>query len=393
MTRSALPCLLALLTLHLACGSNNSNNSPSPDASPDTSSDVAADQPIAQDMPNDVADVSPDKVGEADETDETDEAPDVPPVTLLRGVCAADTPYPVLTREQLGSAQVIATGATIDGQDESFSFLEGPVWLEESGRLLWSDFNNESPLAQDNGGPPSRIFSLKPGGEVEIFTPGGQLRTNGMAVDQNGDLVVADHGRRAITRVNPDSLAESVLTADYMGESYNSTNDLVVTDRGVVFFSDPAYSGPVDGRPTPLDYEGVFRIDLNGQVSLVSEDLRRPNGVTVSPDGRWLYVADAGDRKIYRAPLNEQDVPGDLEVFIDTAQGIDGFAVDCGGNLYGSSLRGGVTVWDANGDEIGVIGNSTSTNIAFGGPNRTTLYITGRSSLLSVELPIPGMPY
>lgn len=327
------------------------------------------------------------------EVDATDEAADLPVAGLLRGVCPPNTTYPALTAADLVRPQTLATSVQINGQAEDFSFLEGPVWLSESNQLLWSDFNNSSPLAQDNGGPPTRILSLVPGQEITVFSEAGVLRTNGLAVDPQGQLVVADHGRRAITRVDPATLAATVLTPDYMGSAYNSTNDLVVTDQGVIFFSDPAYGGPVDGRTTPLGFEGVFRIDAAGQVSLVSDALVRPNGVTVSPDGAWLYAADAGSRKIYRAPLDAQDTPGALVEFI-SGSNVDGFAVDCAGNIYGSAQGEGVVVWDSSGEKIGAVPmSSPSTNLAFGGADHKTLYITGYSTLLSLELPIPGMPY
>lgn len=372
----------------------------------DMTSDMVADQSLDQsadlaDMAKDmVLDQSPDQ-SSSDMTDMTpdlvadmdDMTTDMPTTTLLRGVCDPRARYRPLTARDLGAAQSVASGAVVNGTRYTFSFLEGPVWVDSEGVLLWSDFNNNSRLAQDNNGPPTIIFSLKPGGRPQVASMQGLNRTNGLAVDQKDNIIAADHGVRGITQIDLSSSRSTILTDSFNGKKYNTTNDLVVSINGTIFFSDPAYPGPLDGRQRELRYEGVFRRDASGTVTLVDDTLRRPNGVTLSPDEKTLYVADAGAQTVYKVALDADLKPGQRTVFA-TGVGVDGMAVDCSGNVYFAVPNTGIVVYRPDGTRIGTIGNSDdATNIAFGGTDRLTLYITGRQTLKSVKLPIPGMPY
>ena len=177
-----------------------------------------------------------------------------------------------------------------------------------------------------------------------------------------------------------------------MGQTLNATNDLVLTSDGSIYFTDPTYGGQVDGRPTPLGFEGVYRLTPGGELQLIDDRLRRPNGVTVSPDERTLYVASKDEDTVFGYPLVD-GVAGERSVFVEN-QSADGMAVDCAGTVYlaipGEALRAfdpsGQKVWEA-------LPGASLTNLAFGGPNRDVLYATERDRLHRIQMVTPGMPY
>jgi gluconolactonase len=138
-------------------------------------------------------------------------------------------------------------------------------------------------------------------------------------------------------------------------------------------------------------------VDLDGNVSLAQTlSDRRPNGVTLSPDETRLYVSVIEPEQILIFDVASDGSIANPQTFVDA--GSDGMAIDCAGNLYSTS--GIVHVYDPAGDEIGSVtlegsagGLPDPTNLAFGGPNRTTLFVTGASHLRAVELQIPGYPF
>jgi gluconolactonase len=277
------------------------------------------------------------------------------------------------------------------GGTSSFNW-EGVVWTGEV--LLFSE------IANGNG---SQINRYTPGGSVErgVFPSTG---SNGLALDAASDLLLAAHDVGGISRLDLPGGALTRGTQTFNGLRFNSPNDLVLRGDGNLYFTDPDFQSP-SGR-----IQGdtrVYRIAPTpaGQppaISVVDDSIDQPNGITLSPDGNTLYVSGGSVLRSYA--LDASGAPTPIRTFQQSLQAPDGMAMDCAGNVYAveNSARR-VRVFSAAGDLLGTIGpqgfdNQGLTNVAFGGPNRTTLFISGftqgdQGGLYSVELQVPGLPY
>ncbi|MDX2021942.1 MAG: SMP-30/gluconolactonase/LRE family protein [Deltaproteobacteria bacterium] len=297
----------------------------------------------------------------------------------------------VFTTEGIGRPELVAQSGDVNGNKHAFTFLEGPVWRAADATLLFSDFNTASALNSDKMGPPSLIWQLGTDGVVKPAFAEGSVRANGMAIDDAGNILVADHGVRGISRIAKDG-KRATVTDNFENKAFNAPNDLATTSDGSVYFTDPTYNGQVDGRETPIGYEGVYRVAPDGQVQLIDRTLKRPNGITVSLDEKWLYVSSKDESTIYRYPLTSGAV-GPKQPFI-TGQPTDGVTLDCAGNLYlavpGKALR----VFDPQGKQIWeTLSRKPITNVAFGGPQHNVLYVTEQTGLHRIQMVTPGLPY
>jgi gluconolactonase len=274
---------------------------------------------------------------------------------------------------------------------------EGPSW-DPSGWLYFSGQN--------------RISRWRPGGPLEVVREGAG--TNGTLRDSQGRLVTNESGARRVTRTELDG-SIVVLADNYEGKRFNSPNDLAIDSRGRIYFTDPRY-----GRRDTMEMtvEGVYRIDAPGKVVRIlgTPELERPNGILVSPDDRYLYIADnnnnnvGGARKLWRFDLKRDGTadPKSRKLIFDwrDARGPDGLKMDSKGLLYvaaglnkphppyetADAMKGGVYVITTGGKlvEFIPIPRDEVTNCAFGGADLKTLYITAGGSLWSVPVKTAG---
>lgn len=277
------------------------------------------------------------------------------------------------------------------GENNFFNF-EGPVWV---GNALYF-----SEISGGNNPPPSRIHRFVPGGMLErgVIANTG---SNGLGVDAQGNLIAATHDNGAISRFQLPGGARSAVGAQtFNGTRFNSPNDLVMRNDGNVYFTDPSFQAPGN----PQGQTRVYRLPPQGEATVVDANLSNPNGITLSPDGNTLYVTAAGRLVRYELAADGTPGPGTDIQLADGLQTPDGMAVDCAGNIYATEhFRRLIRVIDPDGNQIGSFGGNQAfdrdiTNLAFGGPNRTTLFVTtltqgDQGGVFSVELNIPGLPY
>jgi gluconolactonase len=307
-----------------------------------------------------------------------DSPPGAPP-----GVCGGGVPAePPLPGTALSAARV----------QGGFTFLEGPVWVADPGYLLVSDLGAATGAQQVQ---PSTIRRLAPPAPAETFVVASG--SNGLALSPDGlQIVAATHDNRGVSAFRRSDGGRTVLATRFQGRAFNSPNDVTIRADGVVYFTDPTFqrgrrSDEMGGRT------GVFRI-VNGQVALVDDTVRQPNGIALSPDGRTLYVGAYAENRIYAYAVEPDGSTGARTVFA-TVAGPDGVTVDCAGNLYWvSHSEGRVHVFSPSGATLGTIASgSEATNAAFGGADRRTLYITagrtGDYAVFAIRLGIPGYPY
>lgn len=290
-----------------------------------------------------------------------------PPVIAAR--CPAG-PFPGNPLTGAAAPQAVCTGMT---------FTEGAVWFEKLNRLFFSDFQESDPGSTFNG----RIRSYSPGGACEDFIVAAG--TNGLAIAPDGNLLACRHLDRTLSVFDLTTHQPTVLVADNAGAAFNSPNDVAVRSDGNLYFTDPNYQlgNRASEQPTR-----AYRRDPSGALTVIYQGVN-PNGITLSPDEQRLYVSHLGNPA--GIELFDLDAAGALSAarpFLGV--GSDGMAVDCAGNLY--ITQGGVRVYDPNGMLLGTLNVRGASNVAFGGRERRTLFITASTSLFAVELAIPGLP-
>ncbi|HEY8550514.1 MAG TPA: SMP-30/gluconolactonase/LRE family protein [Vicinamibacterales bacterium] len=300
-----------------------------------------------------------------------------------------------LVREDPRFDRLIAPGTPIEVLGEGFEWSEGPVWVpRDGGFLLFSDIPRNS-IMKWQAGSGVTLF-MKPSGYTGIAPYGAEPGSNGLTLDREGRLVLAEHGDRRIARLEWEG-GKRTLADSYQDRRLNSPNDVVVKSNGDVYFTDPIYGLPKrEHDPTrELDFCGVFRWSpKTGEVTLLTKELTRPNGLAFSPDERTLYVANSDpQRAIWMAyPVQDDGTLGPGKVFRDVTKMVskempglpDGLKVDAQGHLFATG-PGGVHVMAPDGTLLGRIetGQATS-NCAFGGDG-SELFITADMYLLRVK--------
>ena len=277
---------------------------------------------------------------------------------------------------------------------------EGPAWHPELG-LLFSGHGGTGRLALD--------------GRQSMFREGAG--TNGLLFDAKGRLVCCEAQARRVTRVDSDGKV-TVLASGLVGMKFNQPNDLTIDSKGRIYFSDPQY-GPRDKMEMKDKdgklVEGVYRIDPDGKVTrIITHEVDRPNGLVITPDDKWLYVADnnnndvGGARKLWRfAMKNGQPKLKSQKLIYDwkNGRGPDGMVLDQEGRLFvaggrdnakppaeTSEMKAGVYVFSPKGKLLKVVSvpRDEVTNCTFGGADMKTLYVTAGGTLWTIRTKVPG---
>ena len=280
-----------------------------------------------------------------------------------------------------GLAGIVETGEALR-LATGFVFTEGPLWHPD-GFYYFVDVRA------------SRLYRLAPGGSPELVrerTGGG----NGTTFDLEGRLVLCEGDNRRVTRTSADGRID-VLMDRYEGKRLNRPNDVVCRSDGSIYFTDPGLRVPLAERELP--YAAVYRVTSDGATSLVA-DFEYPNGLAFSPDERFLYVAntrwaqyihvlelDAGGGKVLRRRIF-------ADMSSDETDGVpDGMKVDVEGRVYCTG-PGGTWVFAPDGRRLGIIRTpEVPANVAFGGPDLRTLFLTARTSVYTVRVRVPGQPH
>ena len=279
---------------------------------------------------------------------------------------------------------------------EGFQFTEGPIWMK-NGDFLFSDPNANMIYKYSAAGKLS-VFKKNSGYSgkdvAEYFQPG----SNGLTLDPQGRLTINEHGNHRVTRVEKDGRL-TVLADRFEGKRLNSPNDLVYRSDGTLFFTDPPFGLPkfYDDPRKQLPYSGVFAL-YKGQLKLVTTDLKGPNGIAFSPDEKYLYVGNWDPEKkiVMRYDVEAEGNLSNGKVFFDMTKApgedaIDGIKIDQQGNLYVSG-PGGLWIISPSGKHLGtIIAPKHPHNIAWGGNDGKTLYMTAQGTLYRMPLKIPGI--
>lgn len=300
-------------------------------------------------------------------------------------------------REDPRLDQLIAADAKIEVLASGFEWSEGPIWIKDGGYLLFSDIPRNSIMKWKEGEGLS-LF-MKPAGYTGVADYGREPGSNGLALDAAGRLTLCEHGDRRVSQLAWDG-GKRTLADNYQGRRLNSPNDLVFKSNGDLYFTDPPYGLPknFDDSRRELAFCGVYRVTKEGQITLLVDNMTRPNGLAFSPDEKTLYVAQSDPKQaIWKAfPVNADGTLGEGRIFQDvTAQvgklpGLpDGLKIDQAGNLFATG-PGGVSIFAPDGTLLGRIETGEATaNVAWG-DDGSTLYITADMYLCRVKTKTRG---
>jgi gluconolactonase len=273
-----------------------------------------------------------------------------------------------------------------NGNNSDGTNLEGPVWLGDALYVSEIAFTKGTP-------PPARVLKVTADGKVTVVVP-PDAGTNGLAIGPQGELWAAVHKDGSVSKLDLVNGTVTPVVATYMGKRFDSPNDLTFHSNGTLYFSDPDWQAP---QPAPQTAQRAYRVPPGGGEPIAIEELDKPNGMTLSKKQDFLYI---GGNQLRKYPVMADGSLGAGSNFLQSGSGnSDGMVIDCADNLY--TTGNGVTVYSAAGVEIGKIsvnGLSSVTNVAFGGVDRKTLYITSQGTadqkgLWQVPMNVPGMPY
>jgi gluconolactonase len=264
-------------------------------------------------------------------------------------------------------------------------WAEGPAYFPAHRTLVWSDIPNDRLLRYD-----------EVSGVVSVFrTPAGH--PNGNTLDAQGRLVTCEHSHRRVTRTEHDGTITVIADRDPAGRRLNSPNDAVVARDGAVWFTDASYGidSDYEGRRAEreLDECYLFRVDpVTGRCEVVADGFLRPTGLTFSPDGERLYVADSRANTVRAFDVvDDVRLKGGDVLFTGTAPSLDSMRTDVDGRIW-IACSDGVRCYDPeDGTHLGSIPTpDAAANVTFGGPRRNVLYICATTALYSVMLAVNG---
>lgn len=278
--------------------------------------------------------------------------------------------------------KLISRDAKLAVVASGFGFTEGPVW-DPGGFLYVSDEEL------------NKIFRVSLDGGKETLISLGD--PDGNTYDQQHRLVDCASVLRAIIRLTPDG-KYTILADRFEGKKFNSPNDVVLGPDGALYFTDPTLD-LVNGEKQELPYQGVFRLDAGGKVTLLTRELSQPNGLAFSPDGKKFYVDDSKQRNIRVYDFRSDGTIANGRIFGEEPGGKgdgvpDGIKVDRDGNLYITGPQG-IWIWDSQGHHLGtIVMPEQPANLAWGDADLGTLYITATTSVYKLRTSAHGfVPY
>jgi gluconolactonase len=316
------------------------------------------------------------------------------------GVKSGALPYPITGSIRLfddALLEVIDTSAKIEILGSGFVWSEGPLWLKDQNALIFSDV------------PVNKIYKWDSNAGITVYLepsgytgPKDKIRegANGLALNAAGSLLICQHGDRGLVEMEaplsqPDAKFK-ILADRYKDKKLNSPNDLCLAANGNIFFTDPPYGlpGQDEDPEKELNFNGVYRITSKADLLLVDASLTRPNGVALSRDEKFLYVANSDEKHAawYEYSLDPYHNVVSKRLFADKTADVsnlkglpDGLKIHSSGLIFATG-PGGVLVFHPDGRHLGTVMTGEATaNCAFD-DNENYLYMTAHSHLMRVRL-------
>lgn len=273
-------------------------------------------------------------------------------------------------------SNIITEGASPQLVSKQFKFTEGPA-VDKDGNVYFTDQPND------------KIWKYDTNKKLSVFLDKAG-RSNGLYFDKKGNLISCADEKNELWSIDPKGKV-TVLLSDYKEQLFNGPNDLWVHPKGGIYFTDPLYKRDYWTRQGQrLEKELVYFLPADKKEPVVvASNIVKPNGIIGTPDGNYLYVADIGDSKIYKYPINTDRTLQSPQLFAD--QPCDGMTIDNQGNIY---LAGkGITVYNPEGKQIEHIDipEPWTANVCFGGKSRDKLFITASESVYILDMQVRGV--
>ncbi|RCH56064.1 SMP-30/gluconolactonase/LRE family protein [Mucilaginibacter hurinus] len=257
-----------------------------------------------------------------------------------------------------------------------FSFTEGPV-ADKHGNVYFTDQPN------------NKIWKYGINGKLSVFMENSG-RANGLYFDKKGNLIACADEHNQLWSISPRGKV-TVLLKDLEGKRLNGPNDVWVAPNGGLYFTDPYYQRDYWTHKQPeLDGQKVYYLANGSKKPVIADsDLKQPNGIIGSADGKYLYVADIGDGKIYKYTINNDGSLTNRTLHVK--EGSDGMTLDERGNIY-ITFGSHVSIFNKTGNLITRIKlpEQWTANVCFGGRMHDILFITASKSLYMLKMNVKG---
>jgi gluconolactonase len=276
---------------------------------------------------------------------------------------------------------IVAKGAQLEKVKDGFSFTEGPA-VNRFGDIYFTDQPND------------KIYVWNANSNQITLAKEGARRSNGLYFELDGKLIAAADARNELIEIDFKTGTETVLVPSFRGKKLNGPNDIWIRPKGGLYFTDPLYPRPywegVRGKEMEQDGQHVYFLSEDRtELFRVTQDLKQPNGIIGTPDGKFLYVADIGASKTWKYEIQEDGYLTNKTLFCE--MGSDGMTIDERGNVY---LTGkGITVFDKSGEKIAHIPvpEDWTANVAFGSLTRNVLFVTAMGSVYTLKMKFRGV--
>lgn len=323
-------------------------------------------------------------------------------ISTAQGAEPAKKIYPTLgTIERLDPRldELVPKDAKIEVLSAGYDWIEGPVWFKDGGYLLFSEIPSNTIMKWKEGNGEGISRFMRPSGFTGVGYYSKEPGSNGLIVDPQGRLVCCEHGDRRVSYLTKGG-GKRTLADNYQGKRFNSPNDGAFKSNGDLYFTDPAYGLPkgFEDPSRELDFAGVYRVTPKGEVTLLTREMTRPNGIAFSPDEKTLYVAQSDEKAaIWKSfPVLEDGTLGPGKVFFDSTKWIgkkkglpDGMKVDSKGNLFATG-PGGLLIFAPDGTHLGTFSTNENTSNCAWGDDGSTLYMTVDMYLCRIHLTTKG---
>lgn len=282
----------------------------------------------------------------------------------------------IAIKAQAQTKPLFDTTAKAQLVSKQFKFTEGPA-VDKQGNIFFTDQPN------------NKIWEYDTKGQLSVFLDKAG-RSNGMYFDKKGNLISCADELDQLWSIDKKGKI-TVLVKDFGGHRLNGPNDVWVNNNtGGIYFTDPYYQRDYwDRKKSDLDGQKVYYMAKGGQPVIVEDQLKQPNGIVGTPDGKFLYVADLRGNKTYKYSIAADGSLKDRQALIN--QGSDGMTIDAEGNIY---LCGrGVTIYNPEGKKIGHIDipEPWTANICFGGKDRKLLFMTASTAIYTMPMYVKGV--
>lgn len=280
---------------------------------------------------------------------------------------------PIIAQE--GLPPTVADSARVELVSKQFSFTEGPA-ADKEGNVYFTDQ------------PENKIWKYDTEGRLSVFMDKAG-RANGLYIDRKGNLVACADEKDQLWLISPKGEV-NVLVNNFKGQLLNGPNDVWVAPNGGIYFTDPYYQRDYWTRTQPdIKEQRVYYLAPGAKEPVIAaDDIKKPNGIIGTRDGKRVYVADIGDNKVYAYRVNKDGTLSAKRLMAEKT--VDGLALDEKGNIY--LCGNGITVVSPKGRQIGFIPvpEEWTANACFGGKNNDILFITAKKAIYTLQMKVKG---